>query len=96
MDKFKGDWDFLSRKGIKEVWLGVESGNKSLRDKYTKPSFTNKEIVEITEQGRKNNVNICWFLVDGDEDTDKTRLETYQLMKEAQPFRFHIGELQRA
>jgi len=86
----------LHTKGIKEVWFGVESGSESLRDKYNKPSFANKDILKITELGRDAEVNVCWFLVDGDEDTPQTRLETYDLLKEAQPFRFHFSPLSRA
>lgn len=94
VDKTKLDWKSLHEKGIREIWLGVESGNVKLRDIYNKPKFTNEEIVRITKEGRNNKINVCWFLVDGEEDTDKTRLETYSLMKEAQPFRFHFSPIE--
>lgn len=91
-------WDFESLKslGIKEIWFGVESGSKKLRDKYNKPNFDNSNIERLTVLGRDAGVNICWFLVDGDLDTDGTRLETFTLLKEAQPFRFHFSPLRKA
>lgn len=92
--KEKADWEELKRKGIYEVWLGVESGSKKLRKIYNKLPFSNKDIAKITEKGRSIGVNICWFLVDGEEDTQETRLETYTLLREAQPFKFHFSALQ--
>ena len=71
----------------------MESASKYLRDKYFKIPFTNNEVRKITEQGQKANINICWFLVDGAEDTVETRLETYQMIKDCDPYRVHIGEL---
>lgn len=91
----KVNWEDLKRKGIYEIWLGVESGNKHLRDIYNKPKFHNSDLVTITEKGRETNINICWFLTDGSEDTDSTRLETYNLLVEAQPFKFHFSPVTR-
>jgi len=92
-DKVENHWQSILDKGIKEIWIGVESAEPLLRDKYNKPEFTNDEVVEITKKGHLLGVNICWFLVDGDEDTEITRLKTYNLIKEAQPYRIHIGDL---
>jgi len=89
-------FDELKQKGIREIWFGVESGSVALRQKYNKPSFTNDDISRITDLGRDSEVNICWFLVDGAEDTPQTKLETYQLLREAQPFRFHFSTLSMA
>ena len=89
----KGNWSEIYAKGIREIWIGVESASKCLRDKYFKIPFTNNEVREITKQGQKAGINICWFLVDGVEDTIETRLETYQMIKDCDPYRVHIGEL---
>lgn len=92
-DRIGENLQLITAKGIKEVWVGVESANSKLRDLYDKPKFTNDEVVKLTKLGRELGLNICWFLVDGCEDTDETRLETYNLIKEAEPFRIHIGQL---
>jgi radical SAM superfamily enzyme YgiQ (UPF0313 family) len=93
------DWDGtmkdLYQKGIREIWLGVESGDPELRHRYGKLPFENEEVVQITETGRKVGINVCWFLVDGPDDTGATRLKTYDLMRKADPFRCHIGPLAR-
>lgn len=89
------NWELLTNRGVKEVWFGVESGNKDLRKSYNKLPFENSDVIRITDEGREAGVNVCWFLVDGDEDTDQSRLDTYALLKKAQPFRTHIGELKK-
>ncbi len=83
----------IRSKGIQEIWLGVESGSKGLRDRYNKLPFTNDELEQITRQADKAGVHVCWYLVDGEIDTVETRMETYALIKNAGPFRVHIGEL---
>ncbi|KKK56716.1 hypothetical protein LCGC14_3061740, partial [marine sediment metagenome] len=87
------DWTEIRKKGITEVWLGVESATKALRDKYCKPDFTNAEVVKLTREGREAGIDVCWYLVDGLEDTDETRLATLQLIKDGDPFRIHIGDI---
>lgn len=94
-DKVQGNWPFVFDKGIREIWMGVESASLELRRLYGKKDFTNAEIVDLTKTGREAGINISWYLVDGPEDTDKTRLDTYQLIKEADPYRVHIGNLQK-
>jgi len=89
----KANWEEIHNKGIREVWIGVESANSRLREKYFKPAFTNAEVLGLTKAGHEHGINVCWFLVDGTEDTDETRLQTYGLIKEAEPYRVHIGEL---
>ena len=83
----------IRAKGIREIWLGVESGDSGLRDKYSKLRFTNEELIQITRTANANGVHVCWYLVDGIEDTIETRMRTYDLVKIANPFRIHIGEL---
>lgn len=90
----RADWVDILSKGIKEIWIGVESASVNLRNRYFKQEFTNAEALKITADGMKAGINICWYLVDGVEDTDATRLETYRLIKKANPFRVHIGQLQ--
>ncbi len=91
----KGDWAKVYERGIRELWVGIESGASRLRNLYGKPSFLNEEAVEMVKEGHKSGVNICWFLVDGDEDNKETRLATYNLIKQAQPFRVIISELRK-
>jgi len=89
----KGNWQEIHKKGIREIWIGVESADSSLREKYHKPPFTNAEVAEITKTGQKAGVNICWFLVDGVEDSPETRNETWKFIKDCDPYRIHIGDL---
>lgn len=91
----RAKWPELYSRGIREIWFGVESGNPELRNLYNKPEFDNEDLIAITEKGRDIGINVCWFLVDGIEDTAETRLETYHLMVRAQPFKFHFSEVSR-
>ncbi len=91
----KVGWEALRNKGIKEVWFGVESGARRLRDLYNKLPFTNGEIIGITLAAKDAGVNVCWFLVDGHEDNGDTRLQTFNLIKEGNPFRVNIEQLRR-
>ena len=91
-----GNWNLVKSKGIKEVWFGVESASSKLRTLYNKPPFSNDELIGITLGAKDSGVNVCWFLVDGDEDTDKTRLETYMLIKKGVPYRANIERLIRS
>ena len=95
VDTIAGDWNSVREKGITEIWVGVETANVILRKKYHKPEFTNEEVVRLTKEGRAAGINICWYLVDGCEDTTQTRIDTWQLMKDADPYRIHIGHLER-
>ena len=58
-------------------------------------TFNNNELVALTKEGQETGCHICWYLVDGVLDTDATRLETYNLIKEAFPYRVHIGQLSK-
>lgn len=87
------DWKFLKERGITEIWFGVESGNRALRDRYNKPQFENWEVVNVTGQGRLHGINICWFLVTGEVDTPETKLETWNLVCKAEPYRIYVGAL---
>lgn len=88
-------FEWLRARGIREVWVGVESADPALRDEYDKPAFSNAEVIGMTVAGREAGVNVCWFLVDGERDNDQTRLATYALIREAEPYRVQVGTLQR-
>jgi radical SAM superfamily enzyme len=88
------DFKEIKSKGIFEIWLGVESASKEIRNKYNKPNFTNDDLLRITKQAKEHNINVCWYLVDGKEDTDETKLETFNLIKKGSPYRINIEQLQ--
>jgi radical SAM superfamily enzyme YgiQ (UPF0313 family) len=84
----------IKEKGILEIWIGVESASIHTRNKYGKPKFTNSDVIRITKEAKEYGINICWYLVDGKEDNEATRLATYNLIKECNPFRINIEQLQ--
>jgi len=88
------DFAEIKARGIFEIWIGIESASKEIRDKYNKPEFENEEVIRITQKARDYHINICWYLVDGDEDSEKSKLETYELIKQGNPFRINIEQLQ--
>lgn len=90
----KIDFKTIYDKGIKEIWIGVESASKDIRDKYSKPEFTNEEVIFLTQNAKLSGINICWYLVDGKEDNNKTKAETFMLIKRGNPFRVNIEQLQ--
>jgi radical SAM superfamily enzyme YgiQ (UPF0313 family) len=75
----------LYKKGIREIWFGVESANEKLRDSYSKPKFTNEQLREICQKLRAGSINYSWYLVHGPEDTTKTFEETNELTRELSP-----------
>ena len=89
----RANWKDVHAKGIRELWLGVESACPEIRKRYFKPAFTNAQVVEVTEAGEKAGVHVCWYLVDGCEDDERTRALTFALVKQGSPFRVHIGQL---
>jgi NifB/MoaA-like Fe-S oxidoreductase len=88
------DMELIREKGIHEIWIGVESADPEIRKRYCKPDFTNEEIIELTTKAKRLGINICWYLVDGKEDSESTRLATYNLIREGNPFRINIEQLQ--
>ncbi len=91
-DKIK-NMRVIKDKGILEIWIGVESADPDIRDKYCKPCFSNQEVIELTQEAKKLGINICWYLVDGKEDNESTRLATYNLIKKGNPYRINIEQL---
>ncbi len=75
----------LKRKGVDEIWFGVESGDRSLRDGYGKLKFTNDELLEVMNELRENGIKVAWYLVYGDNDTRETLLETNKLVQRGKP-----------
>lgn len=75
----------LKNKGIKEVWFGVESGNENLRNSYNKPYFNNEQLHQITHMLKDNGIKVCWYLVQGPEDTVDSVLDTNKLIDFCKP-----------
>jgi hypothetical protein len=75
----------LYKKGIREVWFGVESANEKLRDSYNKPKFSNDQLKEICQKLKAVGINYSWYLVHGPEDSSKTYEETNILTRELMP-----------
>jgi hypothetical protein len=75
----------LRKKGITEIWLGVESGSEVLRNSYTKPHFTNEQLRECCFHLKKEGIKICWYMVHSEEDTRDTIIETNNLVRECNP-----------
>lgn len=84
----------IRAKGIYEIWIGVESADLNIRNKYGKPKFSNEDVLFITENAKTWGINVCWYLVDGKEDHIQSRIMTYELIREARPFRVNIEQLQ--
>jgi radical SAM superfamily enzyme YgiQ (UPF0313 family) len=90
----KFPFEEIRSKGIFEIWIGVESADLYIRNKYGKPKFSNSDVKYITEEAKKHGIEVCWYLVDGKEDDSQSRLATYNLIRECKPFRVNIEQLQ--
>jgi len=90
----KYPFEEIKARGIFEIWIGVESAELSIRNKYGKPKFSNKDVIFLTKEAKKYGIEICWYLVDGKEDTAQSRLATYDLIRECNPFRVNVERLQ--
>lgn len=90
----KIDFKVLHDKGIREIWIGVESAIPEIRNIYKKPAFTNEEVIQLTQQGKLSGINVCWYMIDGKEDDEKSRSAAFQLIKEGNPFRVNVEQLQ--
>lgn len=93
VDRESDFYHFLREAGIQEVWLGVESGSKKLRDKYNKPPFTNQQLEKITHRMQKQDLFCCWYLVVGFEDSGYTIRKTVDLIKKVKPDRIFLFQL---
>ena len=90
----KFPFEEMRSKGIFEIWIGVESADLNIRNKYGKPMFSNADVIKLTKEAKKYEINVCWYLVDGKEDTAESRLLTYNLIRECNPFRVNVEQLQ--
>lgn len=86
-------YDFLHRAGIREVWMGVESGSLKLRKKYGKPYFENGQLIGITSALRRAGILCGWYLVVGFEDSEESIQATEELIIEAKPDRIFLLQL---
>jgi len=93
IDKVKDFSDLLDR-GIREVWFGIESGDELMRKKYGKPNFSNSEVAFTTKELQRFGIHACWYLLDSKDDTDSSRLATYELIRECEPYRIRIWPLE--
>jgi radical SAM superfamily enzyme YgiQ (UPF0313 family) len=73
--------EIIRESGIREIWLGLESANRDLRNKYWKPPFQNDDLLEMLKQLRGAGINYCFYLVVSLEDTDETINETIAFIK---------------
>jgi hypothetical protein len=80
--------------GIREIWFGVESGSKFMREKYGKPNFTNAEVAFITKELQRFGIHACWYLLDSKDDSEFSRLAAYELIRECEPYRIRIWALE--
>ncbi|OGI16969.1 MAG: hypothetical protein A3J63_00995 [Candidatus Moranbacteria bacterium RIFCSPHIGHO2_02_FULL_40_12b] len=71
--------------GIQEIWMGLESANRELRDKYSKPPFQNEHLLKIVKHLRQADIRCCSYLVVSSDDTDDTIAETVDFIKEMKP-----------
>lgn len=82
----------IVKKGIKEIWLGIESGSLAVRKDFNKPHFTNEDVIEITHLGTEYGINMCWYLIDT-PDNPTAEKETYKLIVKGKPYRVRISQL---
>ena len=75
----------MQSKGIVEVWFGVESGSQKLRESYTKPFFTNDQLIKISDELHRHKIRMKWYLTHGPEDTRDTTRETNELVRRCNP-----------
>jgi radical SAM superfamily enzyme YgiQ (UPF0313 family) len=93
-DKIEDMNELLSR-GIREVWLGVESASILTRKRYGKPKFTNKELLDITRKAQDMGINVCWYLIDNPKEDAMAKLFTFELIVRGKPFRVRFAKINR-
>lgn len=74
--------------GIREIWMGLESANEELRNKYSKPSFQNKHLLKVVKHVQQTNIRCCFYITVSSDDTDDTIQETVNFLKEMRPDKF--------
>ena len=82
--------NLLCQSGVQEIWMGVESALRKLRNLYYKPPFQNKSLIQITRKLRSKGILCGWYLVVGYRDTEKSIQITETLIREAEPDRIFL------
>jgi len=75
----------IRRAGIQEIWLGVESANRELRDKYFKPAFDNADLEKAMLKLQVAGIAGCYYLIASTDDTHETILETVDFVRKTKP-----------
>ena len=79
-----GDWRY------KTIDKLTKEEERMLRTELNKPMTADDELLALTKEAKEAGVNVCWYLVDSDIDTQETRLATYDLIKTGNPFRLNV------
>ena len=75
--------DTLKRAGVNWLALGIESGNRKVRQEVTKGRFTELDIKDIVRKIQSFDISVVGNFIFGlPEDDFETMEETYQLAKE--------------
>ena len=88
--------DKLVKAGVKEINFGIQTGSDKIRnDVFTRPG-TNTEIIELTKEISKNNINIRYdIILDNDFETKETLKECINLILQLpKPVTFNTFSLQ--
>jgi len=86
----------LVEAGVKEINFGIQTGSDKIRNEvFTRPG-TNTEIIELTKEISKNNINIRYDLIlDNDFETKETLKECINLILQLpKPVTFNTFSLQ--
>lgn len=83
------------KSGIREIWLGLESANRELRNKYSKQPFHNEHLLETIKKLQRVGIRHCFYLVVSLEDTDDTIRETIAFVRETKPYKIRPSDLFR-
>jgi radical SAM superfamily enzyme YgiQ (UPF0313 family) len=75
----------IRQAGIQEIWLGVESANRELRDKYSKPLFDNADLEATMLKLQTAGIAGCYYLIVSSDDTDETIRETVDFVYKTKP-----------
>ena len=86
----------LVEAGVKEINFGIQTGSDKIRNEiFTRPG-TNSEVIELTKEISKNNINIRYDLIlDNDFETKETLKECVNLISQLpKPVTFNTFSLQ--
>jgi anaerobic magnesium-protoporphyrin IX monomethyl ester cyclase len=75
--------DILKKAGVNWLALGIESGNRNVRQEVTKGKFTELDIKDIVRKIQSHDISVVGNFIFGlPEDNLTTMEETYQMAKE--------------